>query len=976
MFGRKKKKTPSSKGANKKNIRAYTQYAAKHEAAEANSEFHFQPVLRKFMALNAIRIRHTFDALTDRQKEFLTLLPLLFHDNYPSLPGFSGKECPIGIPDFVVTEEMILAAKNLSKGFDYKRQPYRNHDILALYLMGSPGTIAFSQESDFDIWLCHNDNLDEHQLACLQKKALAITQWGKSINLDITIFLVNPTDFRNGIYTPLSVESSGSTQHLLLLEEFYRTAILIAGRPPAWWIVPPEKENEYDSFIENLEKSRIIFPNQYINLGAVANIPADEFSGATLWQIYKGIDSPYKSLLKLMLMEAYASEYPDIKLLCMQYKKTVYEQEQPGFEETDPYLLMLHKTSQYLQQQNAKERLMLLRQCFYLKSHCQISKAHRNSKNAWRIDIMTRLVQEWEWDNYLINRLDYQDNWKFPDVLKEQKKLVDALTYSYRKLSEFFRKHNHASRISQRDLHILGRKLYAAFERKAGKIEIVNRQYKDQLLENYISFHQYVSARGDTAWKVYIGPVTLREVKNKLPLNQSAQIMKLLCWLYFNTVINKKTNFLIFDQNQQHIPETEILSIIQALDKTYPDYVLSQPKISTLSKPSYVENSNLFVNVGIDPFSSAEQNLSQLATSKTDAFKYGSVQQNLVYTLDLVYNTSWTEVMYFHYQGEEGILNCICQYLRWNQQTPHKKIMPSACNSFSCSRGELIARRVMELIKDVIDIFDHHDKVHQRFVFAIAKAFYLIWFEGEDPKFKKIKNYKALIRELGLPAPEFSSVHIDKHATDDLILPTIYQYNEANKIQFFYFNHIKNVDIYILDNMGALYYQRIAIEKDNVHINHFILFLNSVINRLRFDPSNDVSLELENDTQLAIYKMTKKEGEVLVQQQSNNQFPLPRQFLNIQAIGNPDDTDRQHFSIFCDDREFSVLDYGDNVYRELASYVVNNRPSGLRYPIYITDMDLSSDLIESQGLKSIPISQLLKYKQDIENRLNKAIKEV
>jgi len=39
-------------------------------------------------------------------------------------------------------------------------------------------------------------------------------------------------------------------------------------------------------------------------------------------------------------------------------------------------------------------------------------------------------------------------------------------------------------------------------------------------------------------------------------------------------------------------------------------------------------------------------------------------------------------------------------------------------------------------------------------------------------------------------------------------------------------------------------------------------------------------------------------------------------------------------------------------------------------------MDLSADVMESEGVQSIHISQLLKYKQEIEKKLNLAIKQV
>ena len=44
----------------------------------------------------------------------------------------------------------------------------------------------------------------------------------------------------------------------------------------------------------------LVNPHNVVDLGAVPHVPASEFFGATLWQLYKGISSPHKALLKLV----------------------------------------------------------------------------------------------------------------------------------------------------------------------------------------------------------------------------------------------------------------------------------------------------------------------------------------------------------------------------------------------------------------------------------------------------------------------------------------------------------------------------------------------------------------------------------------------------------------------------------------------------------------------------------------------------
>lgn len=927
----------------------------------------------RFKDLNKIRLERTQAVLTNRQQEFLEILPLLFHINHPTLPGYVSSNCPIGIPNFKPSEAALSAAKRLSKSFTFKARGYRQFDVQAIYLMGSPGTIAFSEKSDFDAWVCYREDIDPEMITQLGLKAERIMEWANSIHLEVTIFLVNPSEFRQGKTIPLSYESSGSSQHLLLLEEFYRTAIVLAGKLPLWWIVPPDQEHNYEQYIQMLEQKRLFSPREYINLGSVADIPADEFLGAALWHLYKGIDSPYKSIMKLMLMEAYASEYPQIKQLSSVFKAHMFHDEKLLPNRVDPYLLMLEKLSNYLLEQKSEERLELLRQCFYLKVNYQVSSKKHKASAQWRYEQMKEMTEAWHWDLFYLTLMDIQDNWKLNDLIKEHKQLVNALTHSYRKLSEFFRVHNHVCRISNRDLNLLGRKLHAAFERKSGKIEVINRAHKTQLLESHVSIHQFSTAKKVLGWKVFQNIVMSSEIDSKESLNQSVHLMKLIAWLYFNCAINSKTHIILFDKTGKQYRTNEMSLIVEQMEKVYPNALLTQSSIDVLAKAALVENNILFVNVNEDPFAAGKHTGKQIATSRIDSLKYGGLYRNLVITIDLIYNTSWNEMMYLHYPGEKGLLECICQYLRWNDDGREKK--PTLCCSFSSERGKTIADRVNDLIVDVVDTFTPRRQNHnQRYLFAVSKGFYLIWLENNEAKYRKIANHRALIEELSQPKAEFSPLTIDKFAIDDLVLPAIYQQNRPNQIQFFYYNRTKNVDIYILDGHGALYHQQLQIEKQNVHLNHFILFLRSVMSRFQFDFSHELSNDfVEEDWQLDIYKVTRKGDKINLEKQNPDMYPLPKQFLNIQAIGDININDQQYFSFFCDGQEFSAFDYGNAVFTELADYVVKGRPSGLKYPIYITDMDLAPQMKELEGTHNLPIIQMLKYKQEIEETLNQAI---
>ena len=47
-------------------------------------------------------------------------------------------------------------------------------------------------------------------------------------------------DIRDNVFGYSEDEGYGSAQGCLLKEEFYRTALVLTGRKPAWWFAPPK----------------------------------------------------------------------------------------------------------------------------------------------------------------------------------------------------------------------------------------------------------------------------------------------------------------------------------------------------------------------------------------------------------------------------------------------------------------------------------------------------------------------------------------------------------------------------------------------------------------------------------------------------------------------------------------------------------------------------------------------------------------
>ncbi|WP_438895138.1 hypothetical protein, partial [Bacillus cereus group sp. BC329] len=85
------------------------------------------------------------------------------------------------------------------------------------------------------------------------------TDWAKSQGVEANFFIMDEQRFRHNQSDQMTGENCGSSQHLLLLDEFYRSAVRLAGKRLLWQIVPPEMEECYDEYVN------VLCANHYID---------------------------------------------------------------------------------------------------------------------------------------------------------------------------------------------------------------------------------------------------------------------------------------------------------------------------------------------------------------------------------------------------------------------------------------------------------------------------------------------------------------------------------------------------------------------------------------------------------------------------------------------------------------------------------------------------------------------------------------
>ncbi len=927
-------------------------------------------IRRRFLGLHRERLRMIARELTPNQRAFVDLLPLLFHINHPTLPGFSGSETPIGIPDYTPTQAVLRLARKLSRSFEYKKRARRRFFVQALYLMGSIGSIAHTRGSDFDIWLCHDPELDSAERELLRQKAHRIEAWGKTLNLEVHFFIMDVDAFRSGRLDALSHESSGTTQPHLLLEEFYRTGVLLAGRYPIWWMVPPEAEDDYTSYVQMLFHKRFVDPLDCLDFGSLESIPVEEFLGAAHWQLYKGIESPYKTILKLFLTEAYARDYPDIRWLCQETKRAIYDGDL-DLRRLDPYVLMYQRVEQYLQGRGEQERLELARRCLYFKSEQSLSLEPPHLRNDWKREVLQALVRGWGWEQGELVKLDSRQSWKIDQVMDERNHLVRELSYSYRLLTDFAREYASTDAIDPEELSLLGRKLYTALEKRPGKIDSINPGITRSLYEARISLHHTRTQGDQYAWSLYLGEVNEQAARVTSPLKTAACLSEVLAWCHLNRLIDPGT--IITRYPQPHpVRQEELLAILGTLNQVYPPQETISVPMARLKQPPYALSCTLFLNTGIDPMAHLAKVGKQLTTERSDPLSFGAAHSSLVETLEQLITTSWGETLVTYHRGTRGLLESLCHFLRIGLQGEAMQRPPRAtAHCFNSVRGGSTARRVEKLFNDVLHCFSEAGSgLNSRYLQQIEDDFYLIHYQNEKFSCFPIAGEQEVMEILSEPQRSFRPTFIDSLTLAATPLPCIMRLNRAGAIQVFYLTGKGQTELYILDEHGALFHQQMQ-EADE----HYLLvqqqrFLKGMLLlRSLSQPGDRPSHRYLLDAPEFYHLSRNRDGDYVAEPRTPPRHRLPDSYMELRLISEGLDLNRAPHLLVCGDREFSSLEYGPGLYSAVARHLLSQRIGHKAYPIYLTSLELSGIGSEEDATTI----QLLKFKRRLEGRLNRAL---
>jgi len=583
----------------------------------------------RYLEYNTSRIQKAVNFKESTASLLFRVIPFLLHSNAPDLPGYIDEpDCCYGI--HLLTPEKLMPRDLFQRFFPESSalrsdtpSPYPQKAFIhSLTTIGSIGTIAQTEKSDCDYWVSVSfDELGDQGLSQLERKCKMIEQWANDLGYNLFFFPMDITQTReNSFESRADEESAGSAIKLLLKDELFRTHILVAGKMPLWWLIPPGLTNDqYKAYVDQLaEKEKLNF-NNFIDLGYLSNLPKAEIFGACLWQMNKALDSPFKSVIKFAYLELLLSDkQQSMKLFSDKIKMLVTFQEllpdnevALAVDKIDPYLLMAKEiVSFYQKEETDQKRDDFIRACFFLKTLESRGSQKKIADGNSRIKATTRLMEDWDLlPSDSKHYLNYH-HWTYKDLLMAGTKVHEYLIETYKKLRWYLRtiaKEKSGLTITEQDIAVLGRKLFTFHEKKPYKIDYINSLSRQAMEQLDITLH-VARLSGEDFFFAFQGEHNHQTIKNNKDhiIKREKDPIKLLTWLMVNGIITKRTQIHL-TKNYLPIHLHDLQVVVDKLIETFPQVTFSHISADQLLKGENIVQALAIINFEKAPVRGAKK---------------------------------------------------------------------------------------------------------------------------------------------------------------------------------------------------------------------------------------------------------------------------------------------------------------------------------------------------------------------------------
>jgi adenylate cyclase, class 1 len=676
----------------------------------------------KFLEFNKIKFQRFQQFVGNTNtKKVINSIPFLLCVNHKKFPGYVEGDVPLGIVNYELDDDTKRFIRGKYPATTVEVLNAKKSFIQMLAIMGSIGTIAYNKKSDFDYWICIDRKETTREcFELFKKKVDAVQKWAASeIKLPVHIFINDVDLVKQNVFAEDEDEAFGSTVGAVLKDEFFRSSIIICGKIPFWWVVPQFiKDEEYNELFSKLPKEMV--ENDFVDLGNLYEISKEDFLGAALFQIIKSLGNPFKSLIKIGLLEKYLSVADDSLLMSQNVKKNV---QKGNFDNTvlDSYLMMFSEVYEFYSSKIRDKNLLdMLKKNLYLKIDPQLSRyvGVKDNKNIpYKVVIMFQYAKEWQWNMDMVTDLDNFDTWDFNKVMDFWDSVKKIMLLSYKNISEQFPTLKLSKKVSENDFLLLTRKIKTHFKREPEKIEQFIT-FKDTPSEPVLYIEPVNQTMDNIEWRLYKRNVVKTDSFITTTLKTENNLLKLLVWTSLNQIYFPTFTRLNIQSGYTRINQQQVLSL---LDQS-----------SNFFKEERIVLKNQY-------FLEAVFNLLNFIVLNFDIENADDIR-----TVHILYHTSWGESYLKEYRSEEDLINILFTVLKDGYRL--KRNFEDYCSLNTPDPYKKPYKRIIGLFKEAYSVIVENEKSSSaRFIANIQNKFVMITRDGKKIEHEVFPNLFGLL---------------------------------------------------------------------------------------------------------------------------------------------------------------------------------------------------------------------------------------
>lgn len=629
-----------------------------------------------FLKFNRFKIHRNLVTLSEIDQTIFLIIPRLLHVHQEGLPGYFEGNPPCGIHNFNLDQEAQYALEKMFPDVILRRNVDLNPVIHTALLMGSVGSIAQTKKSDLGYTLLIDKNdFTEESMKLFQKKLNLIETWTwDNYNLETHFFINDSQEVKNNIFGESDSESTGSALAKLLKEEMYRTMIIVAGKIPFWLISPVDSDDErYDKLYQKLQNGETLLKQEeFIDMGNVDDISQGEYFGGAIWALIKSFKSPFKTLMKMGILEEYMFGNTKSNLLCHQVKDKYFND--VPFLDIDPYLVMFERVQQFFKETKDEEAVDALRHAFYLKVGTQIvpEELEKGSK-IWRKSTLIKMLKEWGWDAQKLERLNDYPNWQMMHKVDLGNRINKILMASYKNISEKNKTLDPSeSLITEKDTHLLGRKLFSFYRTAPNKVDNLGALVDGKTAETELTFLlEQKTSRDKATWYLIRGKTRafLEQIEDDDIIKKSSTLPFLLAFTVFNSLYNENTQIMLRAEGGS-MKESDLEVLLGQLRQ-----FIASVNIAALSNDDLLDDAKvnqlfMLIDFGTPPPPEITMGNINDCKNNDELNKFITRRIDRIKSITITYLTSWGELFCKTYTGLNCMARCISELTP--QLTPEK----------------------------------------------------------------------------------------------------------------------------------------------------------------------------------------------------------------------------------------------------------------------------------------------------------------